>query len=163
MVEYLALAYAALLLAAAAAFEWTARRVHRRSQAYKTAGFTYEHEHDRWRCPTGNLLHRRAADHHRVRVIYRAEAHVCNGCTLKKNCTDSDQGRALELTPDAWVGSTMERFHRGMSLALVLLAELILLVAYSFRPRWLLLFAAVALAVSGLRLGQHFFHPPDRA
>ena len=159
LVAWLAVAYALLLLGAAAAFEWTARRVHRRAQAYKTAGFTYEHELDRWRCPTGNVLRRHASDHHRVHAIYRAEAHVCNSCALKTNCTDTHDGRALEVTPEAWVGSTMERFHRGMSLVLVLLAELILVIAYVTHPRPMLLLAFGVLAAIGMRLGQRFFQP----
>ncbi|HXR96245.1 MAG TPA: hypothetical protein VN709_00230 [Terriglobales bacterium] len=157
LVAWLAVSYALLLLGAAAAFEWTARRVHRRSEAYKTAGFTYEHELDRWRCPTGNVLRRHTADHHRAHAIYRAEAHVCNSCALKKDCTDTHEGRALEVTPDAWVGSTMERFHRGMSLILVLLAEVILVITYVTHPGPMLLIAFGVLAAIGMRLGLRFF------
>ncbi|HWG37514.1 MAG TPA: transposase [Terriglobales bacterium] len=154
---WLSAAYAALLAATAAALEWTARRVHRRAESYKTAGFSYEREHDRWRCPTGNLLHRRSADHHRARVIYRAPAHLCNGCSLKHQCTDSDQGRTLVIAPEAWVGSTMERFHRGLSLALLLLAELVLAAGYWLRPNWLPMVLLLALGAVALRIAQRFF------
>ncbi|MGH9393582.1 MAG: hypothetical protein ACRD1E_05385 [Terriglobales bacterium] len=155
----LAAAYAGLLAATAGGLEWAARRVHRRAEAYKTAGFAYEREHDRWRCPTGNLLHRRQADHHRVRVLYQAPAHVCNGCALKQQCTDSDQGRSLELTPDLWIGSTMARFHRGLSLSLLLLAELILAAGYWLRPNWVAVVLLLGLGAFTLHLAQGFFQP----
>jgi len=157
---WLSAAYAALLAATAAGLEWAARRVHRRAEAYKTAGFRFEREHDRWRCPTGNLLHRRAADHHRVRVVYRAPAHACNGCSLKPQCTDSDHGRTLVLTPEAWVGSTMERFHRGFSLTLLLLAELILGTGYWLGPNWLPAVLMLGLGAAALHLAQGFFAAP---
>lgn len=154
----LALGYAALLAASAAALEWAAARVHRRADAFRTAGFRYEAEHDRWRCPSDNLLHRREADHHRVRVVYRASAHVCNGCALKPQCTDSDQGRELVVEPGAWVESTMARFHRGVSLTLLLLAELVLAAALAQGWNWAVLAAMAVVAAAGLRLAAAFFH-----
>lgn len=105
----LAAGYALLLAAAAAGLEWTARRVHQRSEEFKTAGFNYDRERDAWRCPTGEHLHKHSVDHHRARVIYRAPAQACNRCPIKAQCTDSEEGRTLEIAPDAWVESTMAR------------------------------------------------------
>jgi hypothetical protein len=45
---------------------------------------------------------------------------------LKKNCTDSEDGRKLEHHLDSWLQSEVHRFHRGISLALLFLAGLIL-------------------------------------
>ena len=52
---------------------------------------------------------------------------ACNSCSLKLNCTDWDAGRLLERQWDAWVESELCWFHRGISLALLLLATVILL------------------------------------
>ncbi|MGH9417152.1 MAG: hypothetical protein ACRD01_11040 [Terriglobales bacterium] len=112
---------------------------------------------DRAACPSGSLLHRHAADQQGRRIIYRAPAQTCNGCALKPQCTDSHEGRSREVQPDPWVGSTMARFHRGLSLMLLLLAELVLTVSWwMHRSIWTLALLA-ALGVALLRLTQRFF------
>ena len=65
---------------------------------------------------------------------YRAPAHACNACALKPLCTDSPHGREIEHQPNAWLQSELARFHRGMSLTLLLLATS-WLVAEMFRHR----------------------------
>jgi len=71
-------------------------------------------------------------DHERRITYYRAPATACNSCSLKFNCTDSDEGRLLETRSGTWIESELRRFHRGISLALLVLATLIL-VAEIFR------------------------------
>jgi hypothetical protein len=71
-------------------------------------------------------------DHRRKTTTYRAPASACNACSLKLNCTDSDAGRTLERRFDVWIESELRRFHRGISLALLFLAS-ILLVTESLR------------------------------
>jgi len=83
---------------------------------------------DVWECPAGHHLTREQTDFERKTARYRAPAHKCNDCHVKKNCTDSDDGRVLESRLDAWLQSELSRFHRGVSLALLLLAVLILAV-----------------------------------
>ena len=63
---------------------------------------------------------------------YRAEAKWCNSCSLKLNCTSSNEGRVLETRLASWFESELRRFHRALSLALLLLA-IIILAAESFR------------------------------
>ncbi|MGH9417422.1 MAG: transposase [Terriglobales bacterium] len=165
----LAAGYALLLAAVATALEWAARRVHRRSKRLNTAGFRYRKDLDLWQCPTGQHLHRHGAGL-QGRVVYRAPAPACNRCHAKASCTDSDQGRTLEIQPDAWVNTTMARFHRGLSLALLLLAELMLGVESvriwgaprpSHSAAWLLAALMLLVGVVTLRLAQHFFAPPE--
>jgi hypothetical protein len=67
-----------------------------------------------------------AFDSQRRVAQYRAEAKSCNACVRKKNCTDSQEGRELEHHPDSWLQSEVRRFDRGISLALLFLAGLIL-------------------------------------
>ena len=52
---------------------------------------------------------------------YRAKAHVCNACPRKDACTDSDHGREIVRPLDPWPHSEAGRFHRGISLLLVVL------------------------------------------
>jgi hypothetical protein len=138
--------YALLLVSSALILEILARHSHRRSEHYRHAGFVYRQKLDVWECPGGHKLTREQTDIERKIAQYRAPAHQCNACHLKKDCTDSNDGRVLESRLDAWLRSEMSRFHRGISLALLLLAVLFLL-AEMFRhqePRdWMVLVALV--------------------
>lgn len=124
----LASGYAIFLLCVAGALEKLAMHAHRRAGRYELAGFSYNPGFDRWECPEGNHLLRIETDHLRRVVHYRAPAHVCNACTKKSNCTDSDDGREVEHQLDLWLQTGLRHFHRGISLALIVLAAVILLV-----------------------------------
>jgi len=126
---YLALGYAAFLMAAAGLLDLMARHSHARSERYRTAGFDYDHGLDAWTCPEGQYLHRVGIDHQRRLAHYRARADVCNACPAKAECTDSDSGREIARALDPWPHSEAGRFHRGIALAMVGLAALILVLA----------------------------------
>ena len=130
----LAAGYAAFLLAVAAALEGVARHSRARAGRLETAGFRYHEAHDRWECPQGEHLVRVGEDRARHVVRYRAHAHVCNACPLKGDCTDSDDGREIARSVTPWLESEIGRFHRGLSLALVLLAALVLAVGVARHP-----------------------------
>jgi hypothetical protein len=117
--------YAVFLVLVAAALERLGRSSHRLSERFEVAGFQYHPQHDRWECPTGNHLHRRPSDHPR-KIVYQAPAHVCNACAVKERCTDSDTGRRIERRIDSWLQSELRRFHRGLSLAMLVLSLAIL-------------------------------------
>jgi hypothetical protein len=121
-------AYAGGLTLGAFAIEWLSAHTHRRALRYRTAGFTYEADHDHWVCPEGEQLWPHALDCERRLVRYRARAHVCNACRVKERCTDSDHGREIVRPLDPWPHSEAGRFHRVIALVLVALALLILLV-----------------------------------
>lgn len=118
--------YAVFLLAAAFVLEMVARFSQRRTDRYEHSGFTYRRRMDLWECPAGQQLLRSEIDHQARVVRYRAAPSTCNACALKANCTDSNEGRAIERRLDAWIGGEMQRFHRGISLTLLLLAVVIL-------------------------------------
>jgi len=118
--------YALLLAGVALILELVARHTHNRSEHFRNSGFTYQKQQDVWQCPTGIHLTREQTDFQRKIATYRAPAHKCNGCHVKGDCTDSHHGRVLESRLDAWLQSELNRFHRGISLALLLLAVLIL-------------------------------------
>jgi hypothetical protein len=120
--------YAALLIAGAFVLEWLSAHTHRRSLRYRTAGFAYDEDHDHWRCPEGEHLWPHEFDDERRLVRYRAKAHVCNACPRKEACTDSDHGREIVRPLDPWPHSEAGRFHRGISLLMVVLGLLIIVV-----------------------------------
>jgi len=123
----LAAIYASFLAAVAFGLELLARHSHQRSKRYRNSGFTYFRDADAWECPAGQQLLRHRTDFERHIVHYRASAEACNRCSLKRNCTDSNEGRLLKSHLDSWIESELRRFHRGISLALLLLATIILL------------------------------------
>jgi hypothetical protein len=129
---FLAGMYALFLVGVSFLLELLARHTHRRSERYRKSGFVYFQKLDQWECPMGRQLVRVETDFQRRVAYYRAPAHACNACSLKKNCTDSDDGRLLESRLDSWLESELCRFHRGISLSLLLLAT-VLLAAESFR------------------------------
>ncbi|HKE06654.1 MAG TPA: hypothetical protein VKB48_02435 [Candidatus Acidoferrum sp.] len=129
---FLALAYALFLVGVAFLLERLALRSQKRAEGYRNAGFIYFRDLDYWECPAGHQLVQLHTDHQRRVTTYRAPASACNSCSLKLNCTDSDEGRLLERRLDTWIESEFRQFHRGISLALLLLATIMLL-AETFR------------------------------
>jgi hypothetical protein len=145
----LAAAYAVFLAGVAFILETLAQHSHKRSQSYRNSGFVYFQKLDLWECPAGRQLQRIDTDYQRRIVHYRAPPEACNACSLKNNCTDSDKGRLLKSHLDSWVESELRRFHRGISLVLLLLA-MIILVAEAVRsatPRDLLILGCLLVPV----------------
>jgi hypothetical protein len=108
-----------------------------------------------WECPEGEHLAPVHHDHERRVVRYRAKAHVCNACAAKPGCTDSDEGREVVRSLAPWLESDVGRFHRGIALALIVVAGLILgvaLAAYHRPLELLVLGAGMVLVLAGLRV-----------
>jgi hypothetical protein len=161
----LASAYALLLVVVSLVLEWLARHSHHRSEHYRNSGFVYNKNEDVWQCPTGHHLTREQTDFERKIAQYRAPAHKCNVCHCKNDCTDSDDGRLLESRMDSWLESELRRFHRGISIALLVLASLILaaeMVRYRAIWDWVLL--GTLLVPIGFTGSRHFvsFSEPSR-
>jgi hypothetical protein len=123
---FLAAGYAVFLLGVALGLDLMAHRSHARSQRFRTAGFTYHHTHDAWICPEEQVLVRSETDYERRLVRYRGRPQICNHCPAKSDCTDSDEGREVVRPMDPWPHSEAGRFHRGISLAVALVAAPIL-------------------------------------
>lgn len=128
----LALAYALFLAGVAAVLEAVARRSQKRAEGYRNSGFVHFRELNYWQCPMGHRLLPLTARPHHGTTFYKAPASACNSCSLKHNCTDSDDGRVLMSRFDNWIHSELRRFHRAISFALLLLA-VVLLTAEAFR------------------------------
>jgi hypothetical protein len=121
----LAACYAGFLVCSALLLEWLSAHTHRRALRFRTAGFSYDADHDHWLCPEGEHLWPHQFDHERRLVRYRARAHVCNACRQKERCTDSDQGREIVRPLDPWPHSEAGRFHRVLALSLIAIAVLV--------------------------------------
>jgi hypothetical protein len=144
---FLAGGYAAFLVGISLGLDLLARHSHARSERYRTAGFTYHPSHDAWICPEDQILLRSEVDHGRRLVRYRGRPQICNHCPAKTECTDSDEGREVVRAMEPWPHSEAGRFHRGISLAVTLIAGLIL-TAEATRNH-----APLELAVLGVVLG----------
>lgn len=162
----IAAGYAAFLIVASGLLEWLSAHTHRRSLRYRTAGFEYDADADHWRCPEGEHLYPHELDSERRLMRYRAKAHVCNACPSKVACTDSPDGREIVRPLDPWPHSEAGRFHRVLSLMLLLLALLVLVVAgvrnhAPAEAAALLGLAVVALAAGRWMLGDLRRHPAN--
>ena len=153
--------YAMFLVAVAVGLELLARDSHHRSERFHLVGFRYHREPDAWECPTGQRLGRFEIDHQQLMVRYRAPSHVCNACTCKPDCTDSDDGRLIERPLDSWFRSEIRRFHRGISITLLALAAVILLaeiIHFDYAKDQLLLTGFLApIGLYGARLVSEFW------
>src|SRR5215469_154797 len=121
----LILSYAVFLAVIAFFLEITARFAHRRSMASDKAGFTYHRERDVWICPKDQHLFPVFSDPIKGTAVYRASASVCNVCPSKAACTDSDDGRAIEIRTLKGIEYGMQRFQRAFSLMLLVLAAVL--------------------------------------
>jgi len=150
----LAAGYGLFLALVALALDALARHSHRRSELYRTAGFTYLHQADAWECPEGERLHRSETDLHQRLARYRARAEVCNACRRKGDCTDSDGGREVTRALDPWPHSEAGRFHRGIAVAIVAFGALVVCggVALHHGPGDLVVLGATLLLCGGLGL-----------
>ena len=124
----LMLGYALSLVLIALLLEPVTRLVQRRSVGFSTAGFTYHPDQDIWRCPRDQHLVPVFSDCVKGTVIYRAPAATCNACPSKAACTDTNEGRQIERSSLSELELGIVRFHRGVSLTLLVLASLILVV-----------------------------------
>lgn len=152
----LMLGYAVSLALIALLLELAARRAHRRSLNHSTLGFTYHPDRDVWICPRDQHLFPVFADTAKGHFIYRAPASACNICPSKRACTDSDEGRQIERRISRGLEFGMQRFHRAMSLTLMVLASLILVVelfrATGSAPRLALAFVLTLFCLAVWRL-----------
>lgn len=152
----LASGYAIFLAFVAASLELAARHSHQRTRKIPIVGFSYHPELDIWKCPTGKHLYRTEVALESSAVRYRAQSHHCNTCPIKSRCTDSDEGRVIEVQADSWLQSELRKFHRGLSVTLLVLADLILVLTMlrqnNIREQLILILPFLCITGAGFRI-----------
>ncbi len=83
-----------------------------RTPFYGASRFTYDPEHDEYRCPEGQVLRRKTAKYTEGVVVYQAEAAVCNACPLKTACTESSHGRQVRRSLYAEYLDRVRAYHQ---------------------------------------------------
>jgi transposase len=78
----------------------------RQSDYFSATLFSYDAEHDQYRCPQGQSLSRFSRMTGRQIVLYRADAAVCNACPVKAACTPGDGGRTISRS---WHEDALDR------------------------------------------------------
>ena len=159
---FLAGGYAIFLVCVSLGLESLSRHSHVRYERYRTAWVAYDHPSHAWICPEDQLLLRSEVDHGRRLIRYRGRPQICNHCPAKPDCTDSDEGREVVHAMDPWPHSEAGRFHRGISLAVVLIAGLIL-VAETLRNHAPLELAVIGVVLLAVVLTGWHLHAAFRA
>jgi transposase len=83
----------------------------RRTSYFGASLFIYDAAHDVYRCPQGETLRKRKTKYTEEKVIYGANAAVCNVCPLKAACTASDHGREISRPFDAAYIDRVRGYH----------------------------------------------------
>ncbi|PLS85762.1 MAG: hypothetical protein CYG60_10875, partial [Actinobacteria bacterium] len=74
--------------------------------------FAYDPEEDAYTCPAGEVLRPQGGPNKDGLVRYRAPAKACAACSLRPECTDNKQGRAVYRHPEEHY-LEMARARRG--------------------------------------------------
>jgi hypothetical protein len=161
---WLVAGYSGFLVAVAHGFDVLARRVAKRSAAWRTGSFAYHPAHDAWVCPENQWLWPTTFDPEQRTMRYRAKPSVCNSCPVKRDCTTSAHGREVVREVDPWPHSEAGRFHRGIACAIALVALVLplglLLGEHDAADMLVLGLTATGVALAALPLARHLWQAP---
>ncbi|WP_407343979.1 hypothetical protein [Pengzhenrongella phosphoraccumulans] len=161
---WLAAGYAVFLLLVAFALDLSAKHAAIRTQAWRSGMFSYQEDHDAWVCSENQWLWPTSFDPDSRVMRYRASPTVCNACP--NSCTTSPHGREVTRNVDPWPSSEVERFHRGIACAVVILGVIWPLATMigTRTPAELAVLAGAALGVSAASwpLWSHLHRTPAR-
>lgn len=136
MQTLLFIGYAFFLLAVACGFDYMAKKVSIRSKQWTNSSFTYHKENDAWLCPKDQWLWPKSFDPESRVTRYQGNPVVCNVCPIKDTCTTSIYGKEIYREVDPWPFSDSGRFHRGISVAIGLMALLLALATLIPNHSW---------------------------
>ena len=85
----------------------------KRTPFFGKTEFLYDVERDVYVCPQGEDLRRRTLVRNDRVVRYRADAAVCNSCSLKDRCTKSSEGRQVSRAFDEAYLDRVRAYHDG--------------------------------------------------
>jgi hypothetical protein len=114
--------YAALLLVVAWAFDHMGRHSSKRSAEWRTGNFVYHEDQDAWRCHEDQWLWPASFDPDKRVIRYQGQHAICGRCPAKEECSPTPGPRELTRQLDPWPHSEAGRFHRGISLAVGVVA-----------------------------------------
>jgi Transposase DDE domain len=82
-----------------------------RSTYFPKSMFTYDAEHDLYRCPVGQPLRRYSYSRSDRMIKYRAQRKICDACPLKERCTPGKSGRKVERSFDEEYIARVRGYH----------------------------------------------------
>lgn len=115
-------AYAAVLLVVAWLFDHMGRKSAHRSAEWRTGNFVYHDDQDAWRCHEDQWLWPASFDPDKRVIRYQGQHAICGRCPAKEECSPTPGPRELTRQLDPWPHSEAGRFHRGISLAVGVVA-----------------------------------------
>jgi DDE family transposase len=77
-----------------------------------TSAFTYDADRDLSICPQGELLRFRGMDYPNDSKQYRARAATCQGCVVRRACTNNQQGRLIRRSLYADYLDRVRAYHQ---------------------------------------------------
>lgn len=161
---FLAMGYAAVLVAIAYGIDTFARRAAAKVEQHRNGPFVYHDDHDAWQCPEDQWLWPTSFDPDNRVMRYRGTPSICNACPVKDTCTTSQDGREVSRAIDSWPASEAARFHRGIACAVSAIAviwPLAMALAADTAPEALLLVGTAVLAgLVSLPLWSHLRRTP---
>jgi transposase len=83
----------------------------RRTPYFGASRFTYDAAQDVYHCPQGAILRKRKTKHSEGKIVYGADAAVCNACPEKAACTASNHGREIGRPFDAEYLDRVRGYH----------------------------------------------------
>lgn len=145
-------------------FDVVSRRSAKRSAEWRTGNFVYHEDSGAWKCHEDQWLWPVAFDPDKRVVRYQGQHAICGRCPAKASCSPTPGPRELTRAVDPWPHSETGRFHRGIALAVGVLAVVIALVQLCLASSLLealLLGAVLLLALaSAVPLARHLWNEP---
>lgn len=159
-------AYSAVLLVVAVIFDRLGQRSAVKSAAWRTGNFLYHDDADAWKCHEDQWLWPASFDPDKRVIRYVGQHEICGRCPAKTECSPSPGPRELTRQVDPWPHSEAGRFHRGVSVAIIAVALMMVAVTLLFSAGTpadlILLLAALALVLAvGIPLARHLWKTPS--
>lgn len=156
--------YALVLLVVAWLVDRMGARSSQRSAAWRTGNFVYHEKNDAWRCHQDQWLYPAAFDPEKRVIRYQGQHAICGRCPAKESCSPTPGPREITKAVDPWPHSEAGRFHRGIALAIAVIAFFLpalgLLTAHGWTDVVVLLTVLVVVAAAGYPLARHLWQSP---
>lgn len=157
--------YAAVLLVVAWLFDRMGHKSAQRSAEWRTGNFVYHEDQDAWRCHEDQWLWPASFDPDKRVIRYQGQHAICGRCPAKDECSPTPGPRELTRQVDPWPHSEAGRFHRGISLAVAVVAIFMstaMLLGAKGAADYIVLAATIFVAVvATVPLARHLWDTPS--